>query len=66
MPRSVTFMDFRYRKWKFFNFLKIIFWPRNIHGKGHFHLRSAAFVYVTPLFATDLYVVMHFLLRGKT
>ena len=56
MPRSITFMDFRYRKWKFLNFLKIIFGPRNVHGKGHFHLRSAAFVYVTPLFSTYLIV----------
>ena len=66
MPRSTTFMDFRYRKWKFVIFLKIIFGPRNVHGKGHFHLRSAAFVYITPLFPTYLYVIIHFLLCGKT
>ena len=66
MPRSITFMDFRYRKWNFFNFNKIIFGPRNVHGKGHFHLRIAAFVYVTPLYSTYLYVIIHFLLRGQT
>ena len=48
------------------NFLKIIFGPRNVHGKGHFHLRSAAFVYVAPLFSTYLYVIIHVLLCGQT
>ena len=66
MPRSITFMDFRYRKWKFLNLKKNIFGPRNVHGKGHFHLRSAACVYVTRLFSTYLYVIIHFLLRGQT
>ena len=66
MPDSITFMDFRYRKWNFFYFLQIIFGPRNVLGNGHFHLRSAAFVYVTPLFSTYLYVIIHFLLRGQT
>ena len=41
---------------------------RNVHGKCHFHLRSAAFVYVTSLFSTYLYVhvIIHFLLRSQT
>ena len=46
MTRSITFMNFRCRKWKILNLKKNIFGPRNVHGKGHFHLRSAAFVYV--------------------
>ena len=66
MPRSITFMVFRYRKWIFFNLKKDMFASRNFHGKGHFHLRSAALVYITPLFSTYLYVIINFLLRGKT
>ena len=66
MQRSITFMVFRYRTWTFLNFLKINFTPRNANEKGHFHLRNAAFVYVTPLFSTYWYVIIHFLLRDET
>ena len=50
----------------FFKLFKNHFTPRNANGKGHFHLRNAAFVYVTPLFSTYWYVIIHFLLRGET
>ena len=47
LTRSITFMNFRYRKWTFLSLKKKIFGPRNVHGKSHFHLRRAAFVYIT-------------------
>ena len=65
MPRSITFMVFRYRKWIFFNLKKDMFASRNFHRKGHFHLRSAALVYRNPT-CLYVYVIIYFLFRGKT
>ena len=47
---------FPLQKVDIFKLKKKMFGPRNVHAKGHFHLRNAAFVYVTPLLSTYLYI----------